>query len=87
MDSQKTVIMADDDEDDCFMATEAFRDAGANAAFTCVTDGIELLDHLSNGPHSEGQRERNIRMAPMRSPTRQGQNPASTMAWVPHSTR
>lgn len=52
--SQKTVVMADDDADDCFMATEAFREAGIEAAFACVSDGIELLDHLWEGSHSEG---------------------------------
>jgi len=51
--SQKTVVMADDDADDCFMATEAFREAGIVAAFACVADGIELLDHLWEGSRSE----------------------------------
>jgi len=32
---QKTVLMADDDAEDCWLATEAFAESGANAAFRC----------------------------------------------------
>jgi CheY-like chemotaxis protein len=44
---QKSVLMADDDEEDCFLATEAFMESGASAAFSCVHDGIKLMDYLS----------------------------------------
>ncbi len=44
---QKAVLMADDDEEDCLLATEAFLETGVKAVFSCVRDGIELMDHLS----------------------------------------
>jgi CheY-like chemotaxis protein len=42
-----TVLMADDDEDDCFLAKEAFLESGAKADFSCIEDGLELLDYLT----------------------------------------
>ena len=49
-----TVLMADDDLEDCMMATEAFAESGAKAAFSCVLDGIELMDHLAAGREVRG---------------------------------
>ena len=51
--SGHTIIMADDDEEDCFLATEAFRESGGRAVFSCVKDGIELMDYLSLCLNSE----------------------------------
>jgi len=45
---QRTVLMADDDPEDCWLATEAFAESGVNAHFSCVLDGVELMDHLSD---------------------------------------
>ncbi len=45
---RRIVLMADDDEEDCMLATEAFGASGSRAAFSCVTDGIELMDYLSH---------------------------------------
>ncbi len=45
--NDRTVLMADDDAEDCLLAKEAFSEAGAKAAFSCVGDGMELLDYLS----------------------------------------
>jgi CheY-like chemotaxis protein len=39
--------MADDDAEDCMLATEAFGASGAKATFSCVEDGQELMDYLS----------------------------------------
>jgi CheY-like chemotaxis protein len=50
---QKTVLMADDDAEDCMLATEAFAESGANGAFTCVEDGIELMGLLAERSRSE----------------------------------
>jgi len=41
------VLMADDDEDDCSLAKEAFGECGFKADFSCLLDGLELLDYLS----------------------------------------
>jgi CheY-like chemotaxis protein len=45
--------MADDDEEDCFLAKEAFEACGANAAFAFVEDGMELMDYLLERSRSE----------------------------------
>ena len=52
----KTVLMADDDTEDCMLATEAFTQSGSKAAFSCVLDGIELMDHLKEHSRSEAER-------------------------------
>jgi len=49
---QKAVLMADDDAEDCLLATEAFGLSGVKASFSCVEDGIELLDELNKGVHA-----------------------------------
>ena len=49
----QTVLMADDDEEDCFLAKKAFEASRGTAAFSCVEDGIELLNYLSERSHSE----------------------------------
>lgn len=41
-----TILLADDDEDDRMMATEALTEAGVENPLVCVEDGVELLDYL-----------------------------------------
>lgn len=50
------VLMADDDSEDCMLATEAFRESGAKVAFCCVPDGVELMDYLSKNLEGCGTR-------------------------------
>jgi CheY-like chemotaxis protein len=50
--AHKAVLMADDDAEDCMLATEAFRESGSEAAFSCVADGIELMDYLAERSQS-----------------------------------
>jgi CheY-like chemotaxis protein len=50
---QKTVLMADDDAEDCMLAIEAFAESGADAAFACVEDGDELMGYLVERSSSE----------------------------------
>jgi CheY-like chemotaxis protein len=38
--------MADDDQDDCLMATEAFAHSGTDIPFSCVEDGKKLMERL-----------------------------------------
>jgi CheY-like chemotaxis protein len=42
------VLMADDDDDDCTLAKEAFEASAAPGMIHCVEDGIRLLKYLSN---------------------------------------
>ena len=41
-----TILMADDDEDDCFPAQTAFEDAGLTGELRVVENGKKLLDYL-----------------------------------------
>jgi CheY-like chemotaxis protein len=45
--SEPLVLMADDDEDDCTLAKNAFRESGARGAIRCIENGMELMDYLS----------------------------------------
>lgn len=51
--AHKAVLMADDDQEDCMLATEAFRESGLEVAFACVEDGIDLMDYLAERSRSE----------------------------------
>ncbi len=42
----KTVLMADDDSEDCILAAEAFRESGAGAEFFFVENGLQLMSRL-----------------------------------------
>jgi CheY-like chemotaxis protein len=42
-----SVLMADDDEDDCLLASSAFQEAGMAAKLCLVADGKELMDYLN----------------------------------------
>lgn len=48
---RRTIVMADDDAEDCFLVSDAFREAGWPCDFHFVRDGEELLDYL----HREGE--------------------------------
>jgi CheY-like chemotaxis protein len=41
------VLMADDDDDDCALAKDAFEQSGVSGTIECVEDGIILMEHLS----------------------------------------
>jgi hypothetical protein len=42
----KTVLMADDDAEDCMLVSNAFAESGAKVGFSCVENGMELMDYL-----------------------------------------
>jgi len=44
--SSITILMADDDEDDCFMAEEALKEARVKNTIRFVHDGEELIEYL-----------------------------------------
>jgi CheY-like chemotaxis protein len=68
----KTVLMADDDAEDCMLATEAFAESGAKAAFSCVLDGIELIDYLSEHSRSEAKRLPDLILLDLNMPRKNG---------------
>ncbi len=49
-----TILMADDDPDDCMLTQEALEELGITGRFVTVGDGQELLDYLERyGPDHE----------------------------------
>jgi CheY-like chemotaxis protein len=50
----RTVLMADDDCEDCWLANEALTECGVKAVFASVMDGIELMSHLTESCRSDG---------------------------------
>jgi CheY-like chemotaxis protein len=46
-DNVPLILMADDDDDDCTLARDAFSESGTRGRIHFVDDGIELLDYLS----------------------------------------
>jgi CheY-like chemotaxis protein len=53
--SRYTVLMADDDDDDCQFAKEAFSVCCPKTDVDCVLDGLELMDYLSGHSRSESK--------------------------------
>ena len=41
-----TIVVADDDTDDCLLINDAFEESGLNGRLTFVSDGEELMDYL-----------------------------------------
>jgi two-component system, chemotaxis family, response regulator Rcp1 len=68
----KTVLMADDDPEDCWPATKAFAEGGATAAFSCVLDGIELMNHLKETSRSEAKRLPDLILLDLNTPRKDG---------------
>jgi CheY-like chemotaxis protein len=50
-----TILMADDDADDCLLAQEALRESGQRHELRIVRDGQQLLDYLrQQGEYQKG---------------------------------
>jgi len=51
-----TILMADDDNDDCNLAREAFLECCDQVSVGCVLDGLELMEYLVGHaqPNSKG---------------------------------
>jgi CheY-like chemotaxis protein len=69
---QKTVLMADDDADDCMLAAQAFAESGGKAAFDCVANGNELLLYLSERSHSDSKRLPDLILLDLNMPRKDG---------------
>ena len=53
----KTILIAEDNEDDVFLLQEAFRKAGVASHLHVVTDGAEALSYLKNeGVYSDASK-------------------------------
>ncbi len=69
---QKTVLMADDDAEDCWLATEAFAETGAKAALSCVMDGAQLMSYLKEHSRSEANRLPDLILLDLNMPGKDG---------------
>lgn len=69
---RKTVLMADDDAEDCMLAGDAFAESGAEGAFFCVEDGVELMNYLSERSHSQGERLPDLILLDLNMPKKDG---------------
>ena len=69
---QRVVLMADDDTEDCMLATEAFAGSGAKAAFSCVLEGVELMNHLTENSRSEAKRLLDLILLDLNMPRKDG---------------
>jgi len=49
------ILMADDDPDDCMIVRDAFKEVAVGIDFTCVENGIELLDYLKRQDKYAGE--------------------------------
>jgi len=68
----KAVIMADDDEEDCLLATEAFAYSGSDAGFSCVEDGIKLMEYLEDRSRAAPGRLPNLILLDLNMPRKDG---------------
>ena len=68
----RVVLMADDDAEDCMLATEAFAESGADAAFACVEDGVELMDYLAERSSSKSSALPDLILLDLNMPRKDG---------------
>ncbi len=55
-----TIVMADDDEDDCLLAQDAMQAAGSEYSCYTVGDGQELLNYLRNEGEYKDRQTRHL---------------------------
>jgi CheY-like chemotaxis protein len=67
-----TILMADDDDEDCSFAKEAIDASGAPAIFDAVKDGVELLDYLSKRFLSDPSRLPGVILLDLNMPRKDG---------------
>ena len=70
--SQRTILMADDDEDDRDLAQDAFRDAGLTGQLRFVLDGQELVDELRRRAGSAHPERPDIILLDLNMPRKDG---------------
>jgi CheY-like chemotaxis protein len=69
---QRKVLMADDEEDDCFLAKEALDATGTTVHFSTVNDGEELMARLSECAVSDPGRLPDVILLDLNMPRKDG---------------
>ena len=69
---QRTILMADDDEEDCFLAKEALEESGVMAVLSTVEDGIQLMDYLLRNSQSKTNKLPNLILLDLNMPRKDG---------------
>jgi CheY-like chemotaxis protein len=64
--------MTDDDKDDCFLAQEAFLEISQQITFSCLEDGIKLMDYLSEHSSLEDNRFPSMILLDLNMPRKDG---------------
>jgi len=69
---QRTILMADDDEEDCFLAKETLEASGVMAVLSTVEDGIQLMNHLLPNSPSKTNKLPNLILLDLNMPRKDG---------------
>ena len=81
-----TVLMADDDADDCMLAKDAFEETKAQGTFLCVEDGDELLNYLFTSVEDRAEELRSLPaliLLDLNMPRKDGRQALSEIKSVP----
>lgn len=70
--TNKYVLMADDDQEDCLLATEALSESGAQANISFAEDGIELIEYLLECVQSRDKRLPDLILLDLNMPRKDG---------------
>ena len=69
---QRTILMADDDEEDCFLGKEALEASGVMAILSTVEDGIQLMEYLLRSSSSKTNKLPNLILLDLNMPRMDG---------------
>jgi CheY-like chemotaxis protein len=72
VDEPLSVLMADDDEEDCLLASKAFEASGTEVSFRCVMDGMELMDYLADRSNAGGEKLPDLILLDLNMPRKDG---------------
>jgi CheY-like chemotaxis protein len=64
--------MADDDQEDCFLAKEALEASGAKVVLSTVDNGMELMDRLSESSWPKSDKLPNLILLDLNMPRKDG---------------
>ena len=72
MSAKSIVLMVDDDQDNYFLANEAFMACGIQLDFHYLADGIKLMDYLSEDSQSEADGPPTLILLDLNMPRKDG---------------